>query len=181
MDWAVALVVLVFAIRGLIRGTVRQIFGLLGLVAGLWAAGWVSQWVGAHWQHARPAAVFWVLRWIVAGLAGLALASLFEWCGHLIATAVKAGPFAWLDRVGGFAIGSTLAMLVVSLALVTLLHAPWSDGLRGWASKGRVVRPLMQGGARASEWASPALPRGSWLRDRFLEGARRADRQARAS
>ena len=39
-------VVLVFAVRGALRGSIAQAFFFVGLVAGLWAAGWVSQWVG---------------------------------------------------------------------------------------------------------------------------------------
>ena len=92
---------MVFAIRGLIRGSVRQVFGLLGFAVGLWVAVQVSRWVGAQWLGARPAVVFWVLRWLVAALAGLVVASLFQWWGSLLGKAVQAGPAGWLDRVLG--------------------------------------------------------------------------------
>src|SRR5258706_15304763 len=101
LDWVILVLVFSFAIRGLARGTLGQIFGLAGLIAGLWTASWVSQWVGAHWESARPAAVFWALRWLVAILAGLAAASLFEWLSHHVREAVDASPAKWLDRPGG--------------------------------------------------------------------------------
>src|SRR5438874_742544 len=87
-----------FALRGLFRGTVGQLFGLLGLIAGLYTAAWMGQWVGHHWNGARPAAVFWLLRWLVAILGGLAVASLFEWMSHLAREAIHETPAKWLDR-----------------------------------------------------------------------------------
>ena len=82
LDWALALLVLMFAVRGIFRGSVRQVFAFLGVIGAVWIAMIVSRWVEAHWQGARPAVVFVVLRWVVAGLAALAVASLVTWWGE---------------------------------------------------------------------------------------------------
>src|SRR6267378_851783 len=82
LDWALALLVLMFAVRGIFRGSVRQVFAFLGGIGAVWIAMIVSRWVEAHWQGARPAVVFVVLRWVVAGLAALAVASLVTWWGE---------------------------------------------------------------------------------------------------
>ena len=167
--------------RGFVRGTVRQVFGCLGVLMGLWAAGWVSQWVGAHWQYARPAVVFWVLRWLVAGLAGLALASLLEWCGERLAGAAKASPFGWIDRLGGLGLGGALGAAVVTLALLALLSLPWPRVPRSWTESSRSAPTLLAGGTLASGWLAPVLPRGRWLHLRFLDAGRRISRHAHAS
>lgn len=181
LDWIIALVIAVFAVRGLFRGTVRQAFGCAGVLIGLWAAGWMAQWVGAHWQHARPAVVFWVLKWLVAGLAGLAVASLLEWCGERAAGAVKASPLGWLDRLGGLTVGALFGAAVVALALVALVLLPWPRRPRAWTESSRSAPTLLVGGAVASGWAAAVLPRGRWLHERFLEAERRVTRRARAS
>ncbi len=169
------------AIRGVIRGTIRQVFGFIGVLVGLWAAGWVSQWVGAHWHHARPAVVFWVMSWLVAGLAGLALASLAEWCGGLLAEAVKASPFGWLDRTGGLVLGAALGCVVATLVVFAMTFTAWPRDVRSWTESSRCAPMLLRGGATASDWAAPVLPRGRWLHERFLEAGRRVSHHAHAS
>lgn len=170
-----------FALRGLVRGTVGQIFALLGLLAGLWVAGWVAQWVGQHWQSARPAVVFLALRWLVAGLAGLAAAALFQWWGDLLGAAVKKSPVGWLDRIGGVAVGGALGVVVASLLVMGALLTTWPRAVSHAASGARCAPPLMAGGARACNFDSRYFPGSSWLRQRFLSAQRRAHAQSRHS
>ncbi len=176
-----AIALLVFAIRGAFRGSIRQVFGLCGVLVGLWVAGWMAQWVGAHWQHARPAVLFVVLKWLVAGLAGLAASSAFEWIGGALADSVKAGPFGWLDRLVGSVVGAALGAVVAAIVVLMMALAPWPRDLRTWTKASRGAPLLMHGGAIVSGWAGPVLPRGYWLRERFLEAARRIPRHPHAS
>lgn len=181
MDWALAIVVLVFAIRGAVRGTIRQVFGLSGVLIGLWVAGWMAQWVGAHWQNARPAVFFVALSWVVAGLAGLAASSVLEWLGNMLADSVKAGPFGWLDRLTGSVVGAVLGVVVATTVVLMMTLAPWPRELRAWTQASRGAPLLLHGGAIVSGWTAPVLPRGFWLRGRFLEAARRVSRHPHAS
>jgi len=105
MDWAFLVLVLAFAVRGWIRGCFSQLFAFAGLLAGLWVAAWVSQWVGLEWQHARPAAVFWVLRALTVLLAGLATAAVLASIGERAREAAEGGLLGFLDRGAGLLLG----------------------------------------------------------------------------
>jgi len=169
----------VFAIRGIIRGTVRQVIGLLGFAGGLWLAVQVSRWVGAQWSGARPAVVFWGLRWLVAALAGLAVASLFKWWGGLLGKAVQAGPAGWLDRVLGVPLGAMIGM-AWAIALVSLvLLGPGSFGLRGRVRRARTAHALVSVGARASDLVEARVPGLHGLGRLLHEAERRARADAR--
>lgn len=162
-----------FAVRGLIRGTVGQVFGLLGLAAGLWSAGWIARWVGDFWFDARPTFVFLALKWIVAALGGLAVASLFGWIGDSIGQAVKSGPAGWLDRIGGFALGAGLGAVVAAFTLLVALLSPLPPGVRNWATESRIPGPIMQGGVTVCRVSDSVFPGSRWLRNRFEDAARR--------
>ena len=181
LDWVLLALVLIFAIRGVFRGSVLQVFTLLGLLSGLWAAGWISQWVGLHWQGARPAVVFWVLRWLVAALGGLALASLFQWWGGLLAEAVKESPLGWLDRLLGFAVGAAVGVILcAALVLIALLAPLPREGTR-WVARASATPVLLSGG----EWLCTAgdsyFPGSRWLKQRFLTAERRLGPSVRPS
>ena len=173
----ILVLVLLFAVRGLFRGTLGQIFGLVGLVAALWTASWLARWVAGHWEGARPAGVFWALGWLVALLAGVAVLSLFEWLGERVREAVDSTPARWLDRMGGFLVGATTGLLVAALVttLVVLpewpLHSPGRAGTSG-GSPGRLAMPTLAGAARACQIARGYFPGSEWL-ERRLEAARR--------
>ena len=173
--------VLLFSVRGLIRGLVAQAFAVVGVIAGLWMAGWTTQWVGGLWDAARPAVVFWILRWVVVALAGLTVATLFRWWGQPLGAAFRATPAGFLDRPAGFALGAGLGMVVASLLLLLLLLAPGPEALGQAASRARVARPLMSWGATACERMAPFFPGSDWLVGRFKAAARRVGGATRPS
>ena len=165
-----------FAVRGLIRGTVAQVFGFLGVLAGLWAAAWTSQWVGQHWQGARPTVVFLALRWLVAGLVGLAIASLFQWWGDSLGQAVKGSVIGWLDRLGGFVAGIGIGWVVVVFLVLGLLAAPLPRRWSVRVAEAKATVPLMRSGATACAIGHSYLPGGNWLQQQFLSAEERAAR-----
>jgi len=167
LDWVILVLVFAFAVRGLARGTLGQIFGLAGLIAGLWTASWVSQWVGAHWEGARPAAVFWALRWLVAILAGLAAASVFEWLSHQVREAVDASPAKWLDRLGGMLVGGVTGAFVAALVTVAVLLSPWRPMAAGRAASGRLASPTLERASQACALAHGFFPGVQWLEQRI--------------
>jgi uncharacterized membrane protein required for colicin V production len=171
----------VFVIRGVIRGSVRQVFGLLGLVCGLWLAVQAYRWVGAQWLGARPAVVYWMLRWLVAALAGLVVASLLHWWGSLLGKAVQAGPAGWLDRVFGVLLGALIGMMW-ALALVTLaLFAPRLVGVRVAVTHALTAHALVSTGARACDAIEPRVPMLHGLGRLLHEAERRARTHSRGS
>lgn len=149
---------MVFAVRGVLRGSVRQAFGILGFVFGLWAAVMVSQWVGAQWLGARPAALFWLARLVVAGIAGLVVAGLFHWCGSLLGMAVQASPAGWLDRALGILLGTTIGMAWALALVLLLVFLPGWLGTRRLAVEARTAHALIGMGTRACDSVAPRMP-----------------------
>jgi hypothetical protein len=170
--------VVLFAVRGVARGTVSQFFALLGLLAGFWCAGWVAQWVGARWQGARPAFLFSCLRWLVAGLSGLAVATLLQWWGNALGGAVKKSPFGVFDRIGGLAVGAGLGVLVGSLTMLGALLTTWPAALGEAAARSRFATPLMTVGAKLCGVEHRYFPGSDWLEEKFLAARRRAQSQS---
>jgi len=171
LDWVILVLVSVFAVRGLVRGTLGQIFGLAGLIAGLWTASWVSQWVGSHWESARPAAVFWALRWLVAVLSGLAAASIFEWLSHHVREAVDASPAKWLDRLGGMLVGGVMGTFVAALVTVVVVLSSWMAAPLERGASGRLAAPTLERADQACALARGFFPGVDWLEQR-IETAR---------
>ncbi len=170
-----------FAIVGLFRGSVRQLFGVVGFLGGLWVAVLLSRWVGARWEGARPAVVFWVLRWLVAAVAALVVAAVFHAWGGLLRKSVQAGPAGALDRVLGAPLGAAIG-LAWAVALITLtLLAPRSLGIRSVLLRARTPRALVTLGARTCDAVEGRVPvlhgLGRWLH----EAERRARVQSRSS
>lgn len=162
-----------FAVRGAFRGAVMQLVSIAGLIVGAWAAGWVSQWVGEHWQGARPAVVFWVLRWLVGLLAGLSILALAQWSGQRLRSAWRDGPLGWLDHLLGVGAGAALGALVVALLLLAAVRwFPRGDlphGLRG----SRLSLPVVEQSERLCDTAARVVPASGWLRHEFGQAARR--------
>jgi len=104
----------------------------------------VSQWVGAHWSGARPAAVFAVLRWLVAMLSGLAVLAIFQIVGERIGEGVHKTVLGPLDRFGGLLLGALYGAFVVVVALVVMLLTPWPREAARWATDARVTPLLLQ-------------------------------------
>ncbi|MEK7824000.1 MAG: CvpA family protein [Candidatus Eisenbacteria bacterium] len=168
--------VLLFAIGGFLRGTIAQVFVVLGVLTGLWAAVFVSGWVGTHWHGARPAVAFLALRWLVAALAGLAVAALLQWWGDRLGKAVREGPLGWLDRGGGLVVGAGLGAIVGSFVLLgalTIQH-PSAPGVA--VAHARVAAPAMGVAAEVCSFGEAYLPGSGWLKQRFLAAKRRAVR-----
>ncbi|MEO7866831.1 MAG: CvpA family protein [Candidatus Eisenbacteria bacterium] len=168
------LVVLVaFSISGILRGTFAQVFAFIGIALGLIAAAWVSHWVGLHWNGARPMIVFIALRWVVAALAGFAVAALFQWWGELVSKATHDGPFGWLDRLVGGVIGIALGVVFAAFLVLAVVQFPWLRPAREAAVKGMASRPLLDAGVRLSRAGDRVFPGGKWLHGQFVQAALR--------
>lgn len=143
MDWVALLALLAFALQGIREGAVKQAFALIGWGCGYVSFIAVSQWVGAHWSGARPAAVFAVLRWLVAMLAGFAVLAVFQIVGERLAEGVHRSALGAVDRLGGFLLGIAFGALVLVVMLVGMLLTPWPREAAGWATEARLTQPLL--------------------------------------
>ena len=174
LDWLVLAVLAVQATRGAFQGAVRQLFTLIGVVVGLWVALWIAQWVGHHWNGARPAAVFWGLKWLVAALGGFAAATLLQFWGDAVGEAVKNSVAGAFDRAAGLATGVLTGLMLVTLVLLAALLTTWPRAVSDTARTTRYAAPLMHAGARISSIRDSFFPGSRWLKDRFLDAEERA-------
>lgn len=181
IDWLLLVIVLVHAIRGVFQGAVRQCFGILGAVAGLWVALWISQWVGRHWLDARPALIFGMLRWIVAALGGLAVATVFQFWGETLGEAVKKGGVSMVDRAAGLLFGALVGGIVITLIMLLALLTNWPATVRATAAEARLAVPLMSTGARVASVEESIFPGSAWLKRKFLDAERRARNRSSSS
>ena len=165
----------VFAIGGFLRGSVAQVFSVVGLLVGLWAAIWVERWLSAHWQGAQPALVYTALRWIVTILAGLAVVSLIQFWGEQIGRAVRTTPVGWLDHGGGVAVGAAVGLLTAALGIMLALMAPGSPRAAQEVARSRNGVPLMAGAAQACSLSVRFVPAGPWWVKRFQDARRCAE------
>jgi len=166
--------VLAFAVGGFLRGTIAQVFSVLGLVVGLWAILWVAGWLDDHWLGAQPALLFMALRWIVSALAGLAIMSLFQWWGDQLGRAVQATPAAWVDRGGGLFIGLGIGLVTVAMGLMLALQIPRPRAVAQQAAHASAAVPLLSNAAEACSLSARFIPGGVWLEEHFRKARRRA-------
>jgi len=166
--------VLVFALRGWIRGFLSQLCAVVGVLAALWLVGWLASWVGVHWVHARPTIVFGLLRVLVVVLAGTAVISLFRWLGEVSREAARAGPLAFFEGPGGLVMGAMLGLVFVTVLMFVALHLPWPAALPRAAARSRSAMPLMSAGAEACDAARRFGPGWEWLRNEFRTAEHRA-------
>jgi uncharacterized membrane protein required for colicin V production len=173
VDVIVIVLLLFSTIRGILRGTVAQVFAFIGLLLGIWAGAHLSAWVGDHWREARPAFAFTVLRWVVVGLGGLAVATLFAWWGEVVAKAVHEGPLGGLDRTLGGALGLAFGAGLAAVVVLVVIMAPGFGFARAAAARSVSARPLVVAGARATAWRGVPVPGAGWLHTQFAAAAHR--------
>jgi membrane protein required for colicin V production len=157
VDVLLAAVLLLFALRGLWRGFLREIFGLAGLLAGAVAAATWSTPLGdqlAARLHIAPA-----LGDLITGAALVVLvvlaASLAGRLARRVARAIWLGPVdRGLGAVFGFAKGAAL----VGLGLMALQRlAPGSSTAR-IAAESELAHPLVDLADRLVESVRPYAP-----------------------
>jgi hypothetical protein len=146
----------------------------VGLVAGFYVALSISRWMGEHWSGARPAAVYLVLRWIVAALVGLALATAFRWWGASMAKAVREGPLSWVDRGFGMVIGAAIGCTVCALGLLGALQFDQPNGPGEMVARARVGPPAMGAAAAVCGFGEAFVPGCGWLKEKFEAAEERA-------
>ena len=162
-----------FTIRGLLRGTIAQVFAFLGLFLGIWATSIVAHWIGEHWHNARPAVFFAIMHWLVAGLAGLAVASLFQWWGEQAGAATHKGPLGGLDRLVGGCIGFAFGLGLAAVLVVFAVQSPFTTFARPAARQSRYAGRLVGAGERLTARRAAWVPGGDWLHGQFASAARR--------
>jgi membrane protein required for colicin V production len=129
MDVIIGVVLLGFAIRGLMRGFLRELLSLLGLFVGLWIALLkfvpLGEWVQHYFPLTEPLPFhlsFLAIFLSVASLAGLV--------GYLLHRVAKGLLMGWLDALVGLGFGSVKGIMILTVLLFLLAQLPLADSIK---------------------------------------------------
>lgn len=122
LDLALLALLAFFALRGMVRGFVREIMGIAGVVAAIFLAVAAYRPLAAFLRRVSALDAGW---WDGVALASLALLvfCLFLYLGSVLARVIHGGPFSGLDRLLGAAFGGIKGLLLAYLLLNILLMA----------------------------------------------------------
>ena len=144
MNWVdviIAVVLLGFAMRGLMRGFLRELLSLVGLFLGLWIALLkfvpLGEWVQQKFPLTEP------LPFHIAFLAiFLSVASFAGIVGYLLHRVAKGLLMGWLDAIGGLGFGSVKGVMISTVLLFLLAQLPLADSIRTQLRTSTVVAYL---------------------------------------
>ena len=150
LDWVLTGIGIFCIGRGLWRGAISQVFGIMGILGGFLLASHFYQNTASQLSQAFPSltlapaisfALLFMLAWFCIGAIGFWIAKLIHKTG-----------LGFLDRMlgGVIGLGKGLLLAVVLLSILTLFLPPQNDLLRQSA-----LRPLVQDATRFVAMASP--------------------------
>jgi membrane protein required for colicin V production len=141
IDVIIAAVLLGFAIRGLMRGFLREVVSLVGLFLGLWIALLkfvpLGEWVQSRLPLTEPLPfhlAFLAIFLSVASLAGLV--------GYLLHRLARGLLMGWLDAIGGLGFGSVKGIMILTVLLFLVAHLPLTASIKTQLRTSTVVEYL---------------------------------------
>jgi membrane protein required for colicin V production len=129
VDLIIAVVLLGFALRGLIRGFFRELLSLVGLFLGLWVALLkfvpLGEWLQNRFPLTEPLpfhVAFLMIFLSVSIVASIA--------GYLLHRTAKGLFIGWLDAIVGVGFGFLKGVMILSVLLFLLVHLPLAASIR---------------------------------------------------
>ncbi len=124
VDIVLGIFIAVLAIRGLIRGLIKEVFGLAALVGGVILSDMFGKQFGNVIYHhitvsatvAYVSAFFIVFIVVYLG---------FLLVGYVLSSLIKAIQLGWLDRVFGLAFGALKAFLMIAILVFVVRNFPF--------------------------------------------------------
>lgn len=142
IDILIILVLLLFAVKGFLKGLVREICSLLGLIMGSWAAFKYYPFLGSalrpyiHLPQTVATIVSFVLIFLAVGI-------LFFLLGHLLTAIFKVAMLGGINRIGGVAFGLLQGGLVLCILLYLGTTKPMSEKLKVKLGQSKGAAPLI--------------------------------------
>ncbi|KAF0220563.1 MAG: membrane protein required for colicin V [Geobacteraceae bacterium] len=140
--WAV---LLLFVVKGLMKGLVREVCSLLGLVAGGWAAFKYCHYLAEAVRSfiRLPQHVTLVLSFL---LIFFILGLLFYFFGHLLTVVFKIMLMGGVNRVGGGVFGLLEGAFILCMVLYLCTTKPMPEKLKGYLLRSRTAQTFIQSG-----------------------------------
>ena len=127
-----------FAVRGLMRGFLREVLSLVGIFLGLWTALLKFVPLGEWLQHRFPLTE--PLPFHLAFLAiFLSVSSLAGIVGYVLHRAAKGLLMGWLDAIVGLGFGCIKGVVILTVLLFLLAHLPLATSIRARFRSSTVV------------------------------------------
>jgi uncharacterized membrane protein required for colicin V production len=174
VDPIIAVVFLGFAIRGLMRGFLRELLSLVGLFLGLWLALLkfipLGDWLQSRFPLTEPLPfhlAFLVIFLSVSGVAGIV--------GYVLHRAAKGLLMGWVDAIVGLGFGSIKGVMILTVLLFLLAHLPLAESIRAQLQTSTVVgylelvNPFLERSVQAYRrlggerlWEQRGAPKANW-------------------
>lgn len=136
-DNVLLIAMLLFGIRGAVRGFLRSLFGLLAVIVGFIVAALLYRDV-AYWFSWIPASL--PVRGIIAFLVlFLSIAIAIKSVGVILRKGAEISMMGGLDRVVGFFFGIVQAIVFLVVVVTIMLLSPGSDRLYQWMNQGNIA------------------------------------------
>lgn len=157
-------VLLLFLVKGFLKGLVREVCSLLGLVAGGWAAFKYYHYLAEairpfiHLPQHVALALAFLLIFCILGL-------LFFLFGHLLTVVFKIMLLGGVNRIGGVIFGLLEGAFILCMVLYFGTTKPAPDKVKGYLQRSRTAqafigtgREIIAGWDSAAMLAKPAKP-----------------------
>ncbi len=144
IDIAFGIFILVLAIRGIIRGIIREVFGLAALVLGVFASNMFGKSVGhyiAGHLTVTPAVAYASGFFIVF----IAVYLVLLFIGHVISSILQKIELGWLDKLLGFAFGFTKALFFIAILVFLCESFSFLKGLGKQFKKDSQIYAFVKG------------------------------------
>lgn len=149
--WAV---LLIFVIKGFMKGLVREVCSLLGLLAGGWASFRYYHYLAEairpfiHLPNHVARAISFVLIFLVIGL-------LFYLFGHLLTVIFRIMLLGGVNRVGGVVFGLLEGAFILCMVLYFGTTKPVPEKVKGTILHSKAAKPFVESGREMiSGWDS---------------------------
>ena len=158
VDLVVAVVLIYFAVRGLIKGFFRGLFSLVGLFLGLWVAllefVLVGDWIKAKFPLTEPLPYHLAFLLIFFGVSTVASVG-----GFVLRKLAKVLLVGWMDAIVGLGFGLLKGVVVLAVLLFLLEHLPLPELVTAQLRSSTVVSHL--------KLANPFVERSVQTYERF--------------
>lgn len=151
VDILIWVVLLIFAVKGFMKGLIREVCTLSGVVVGGWAAFVYCHPLAEVLRHHSklPSALTSILSF---GLIFVTLGLLFSFLGHLLTTLIKIVLLGGVNRIGGVLLGVVQGALVVSVLLSFACSTRVSMEFSSQLTSSVTARPFLACGKALLSW-----------------------------
>lgn len=143
LDIIIIALIVTLALRGLLRGLVKEAAALVALVAGGWLA------YRFHGIIAAPLRDLFKMPAVLADITGfvvllLLVGLLAHFGGNLLTEMIKLALLGWVNRIGGLCLGIVEACLVLGMAFYAITAIPLqnraSDAIRSHTAANKLAQ-----------------------------------------